>query len=74
MQIISSWQDAWRLLRTELKFKIYPNKLKIQIRYNSGKTSAIYCTYVEIITSAHTTWGTSNNTINSEKKLWRIKN
>lgn len=55
-------------MRTGLKFKIYPNKLKIQIRYNSGKTSAIYCTYVEVITCAHTTWGTSNNTINSGKK------
>lgn len=56
------------ILRTGLKFKTYLNKLKIQIRYNSGKTSAIYCTYVEIISCPHTACGTSKNTINLEKK------
>lgn len=38
------------------------------MRYNSGKTSAIYCTYIEIISCAHTARGTPNNTINLGKK------
>lgn len=62
-------------MRTGLKFKTYLNKLKIQMRYNSGKTSAIYCTYIEIISCAHTARGTPNNTINlGKKKMQRINN